>query len=681
MNDEQERGRGGEQESKRARASLTPLLSFSLPLLIALWLYAPTLRLPLVYDTLLHTQLAQGLDWVSVWLPSEQFGFYRPLVFAPLLLIEQLFGGYPAWLLHGLNMGQHALNSALLAIFLAIFSQRTVGSRHALTLRYGLVSGLLLATFPFAYQAVIVYGNNAYLTVTGLLLLGLLLDETLQHKAWLRFSAVALVFGVGVLVHETAVLLIPLVWLKQLVHGTRYKVQGSWLPLAPCTLHHALLGVLLLLYLLIYFSLETGGGPLLDYGGNDPWVKLLLFAQTAAWPLAWLAHWFPEVSAVGVIVPSTAVTLLLTLFILVRQPTSRPLLLFGWGWWLGASLLIALTLPTYYIADGARLLYPGAPGLAIAWGVMVVAVGQELGRITRPWITPLTTGFLVLILALQGGSFVRGMIGVYEWASAPTTAVVKQLQAENVGADTAVVLVNWPQWLAPPRNTFPLGTEFAPVLGDHLFAYELLRANTGTGREVYNLLVPDLLQETAGYHYGVYQATAVDKLPPLDAPQTHLFITTYEETVPTARHTGDLLIAPPPTTLLAMLGPWQLHQATACPTADGVQTELHLTLPDPAALPPTASFFVQLLAPDGRLLAQADGPALGVSPDRLPILEDVLVVDKRLLVVPAGEMDLEMDTAVVLIGLYDYLSGERLPSYATDGSPLPDDAFRLPVCE
>ena len=143
MNDyESKRGgfeskRAGEQESKRTDASLPLFLSFSLPpFLIALWLYAPTLRLPLLYDTLLHTQLAAGLDWVSVWLPNEQFGFYRPLVFAPLLLIEQFFGGYPAWLLHALNVGQHVLNSALLAIFLAIFAQRSVGSRHALTLRY-----------------------------------------------------------------------------------------------------------------------------------------------------------------------------------------------------------------------------------------------------------------------------------------------------------------------------------------------------------------------------------------------------------------------------------------------------------------------------------------------------------------------------------------------------------------
>ena len=338
----------------------------------------------------------------------------------------------------------------------------------------------------------------------------------------------------------------------------------------------------------------------------------------------------------------------------------------------------ALTLPTYYIADGARLLYPGAPGLALVWGVVVVALGQVVGRKTRPWIAPLVTVSLALLLMWQGATFVRGMVSSYEMASAPTTAVVEHFATTPTAENHAVVLVNWPQWLAPPRNTFALGTEFAPVLGDHLFAAELLRVNVGQNgveRPVYNLVVPDLLQETP-YHYGVYRFTAVDQLPPpiSAVPQQSVFITTYTEAGPVGQHTGDLLASPPPPTLLATLGPWQLHAAQACFTEGVVQTSLTLSLPDPAALPPTASFFVQLLGTDGRLLAQADGPALGLAPERFAELGGVVLVDRRELAVPAGA-----EPGMVLLGVYDYVSGERLPVLVEGNTAVVDNALHLPV--
>ena len=84
-------------------------------MLLAGWLYWRTLQLPLIYDTLLHIRIAGGLNLGSVWLPTEAFGFYRPMTFFPMLVIKQLFHRYPAWLLHGNNVLQHVVNAGLLA--------------------------------------------------------------------------------------------------------------------------------------------------------------------------------------------------------------------------------------------------------------------------------------------------------------------------------------------------------------------------------------------------------------------------------------------------------------------------------------------------------------------------------------------------------------------------------------
>ena len=69
--------------------------------LAATILYWPSLKLPLIYDSLLHIRIAKSLNLATVWLPTDKFGFYRPLTFFPMLVIRGLFGYYPAWLLQG----------------------------------------------------------------------------------------------------------------------------------------------------------------------------------------------------------------------------------------------------------------------------------------------------------------------------------------------------------------------------------------------------------------------------------------------------------------------------------------------------------------------------------------------------------------------------------------------------
>ena len=185
-----------------------------LPAVLALVLYEPVLRLPLIYDTLLHIRITGELDWRTVWLPTPSFGFYRPLTFVPLLLIKDLLGGYPVWLLQGMNWLQHGVNVALLGWLVS----RLWPDRPWRTL----FTGLLFALFPFSYQAVAVYGHNVHPATTGLLLVGLHLylrevrrnsrelapspPRPLAPSPLLRWLPTTLVFGLALLSHESALL-------------------------------------------------------------------------------------------------------------------------------------------------------------------------------------------------------------------------------------------------------------------------------------------------------------------------------------------------------------------------------------------------------------------------------------------------------------------------------------------
>ncbi|MBK8431039.1 MAG: hypothetical protein IPL28_06950 [Chloroflexi bacterium] len=135
------------------------------PLALTLWLYGPILRLPNVYDTLLHIQIAHGLGWWEAWLPTPQFGYFRPLVFVPLVTVREVWGGYPAAVLQTINLLQHSLNVGLVGWLVWRLWR---DERQAVT------AALLFATFPFSYQALAIYGNNVHLTILNFVLLGLL---------------------------------------------------------------------------------------------------------------------------------------------------------------------------------------------------------------------------------------------------------------------------------------------------------------------------------------------------------------------------------------------------------------------------------------------------------------------------------------------------------------------------
>jgi hypothetical protein len=88
------------------------------------------------------------------------------------------------------------------------------------------------------------------------------------------------------------------------------------------------------------------------------------------------------------------------------------------------------------------------------------------------------------------------------------------------------------------------------------------------------------------------------------------------------------------------------------------------------------TIFVHLLDAGGSLLAQADGvPYTGLYP--LPNWQPGQVIsDTRPL---ASLLPDPANLAAIAIGLYDPVSGERLPAADAAGHPLPDNTFILRV--
>ncbi len=631
--------------------------------LAAFLLYWPTLKLPLLFDDLLHIRLVKELDFFSLWLPSEDFGFYRPFVFLPFLIIKAIFGHYPAPLLHGLTVAQHSLNAALLALLVWRLWRSSTRS---------LAAGLILATYPFAYQAVAFYGNAIYPTAAGLILLALhtyltAIQPEQQSKKWWIITAV--LFLVGILSHETMVLFGPLAFLlhwsslEDLWPKSANQFRSLAIKLRPAILFT----VLGLLYALLYQLLPTGSGPGLDAGGNAPWPKTLYLLQTAIYPIAWLAHRLPTISANGIILGGLALMLLLT-FLAARRPANRPVLLTGWLWWGLASILIGTNLPTYYIEHGARLVYLGGVGIVFVWVILLDWL------YLRPKIGKFLWSAVLLFILISSAGFVRGRLTAFTAIASPLDVVEQVMDGRP--EEEGILLVNLPTWMSPPRNTYATGVEYVTLMGGHLFAEELIEENLNRNHPVLAIAVPERLIDP-GYPYGIHNQANLDTIrADWAAAGSHIFITDYTEFGPITTYTGRF--APAPQFLLlptATFGPYQLIQASAI-SCNGEITILLTWQPNPQSpipdpQPPTTSIFVQAIDENGRLITQADGPPLGLRPDRLFVPHDGQIIDRRVIVTDQAQQ--------LLIGVYDNVTGDRYSAVDDQNQPLPDNALSLPI--
>ncbi len=625
--------------------------------LVAVVLYWPSLSLPLIYDDLLHIRIAADLNLATVWLPAA-LGFYRPMTFFPMLVINGLFGHYPARLLHGLNVTQHALNVALLVVL----SWRLWHNRAR-----ALAAGLLLALFPFAYQAIAIYGHNVHPTTAGLLLLGLhayLNGIEQRQKRWWLLTG--LLFLISLLSHETAVLfgaLAALVhWNKAgQIPGLSKSQRVSWLKQHPWLIFVVLGGLYILIYPRWSISNTLPGADV----DNSLWPKVLYLLQAAAYPCTGFAHVLPHVKATTLVLSGLAVTLGLTIWSAWRRHNWLPLLL-GWSWWGLASLAIILSLPTTYLLHGPRLLYLGGVGLALLWPLLL----EPMHRL--PKIGGMAWTVVLGLILLTNWQFVRGRLAAYVQLTSPVT-LIQNVMAERP-PDEGLLLVNLPAWLSPLHNTYPIGSEFTSMLADYLLVEELVAANLGVNRPVRAIKLPEIRNDP-GYPYGIYGETDLSKPIPSDwAPAgSQVFVVYYTKESIQTQHAGQLHPPAEQGPPLAQFGPYELFDAQVTACEGTVQSTLRLGWAQNQSPLATVSLFVQLLDENGQLIAQTDSPPLGLRPNLIAPAPGWQITDLRTLQPTEGQ------PTQLLIGAYDYLSSERFPAQDDHQRPLPNNALILAV--
>ncbi len=317
-----------------------------------------------------------------------------------------------------------------------------------------------------------------------------------------------------------------------------------------------------------------------------------------------------------------------------------------------AAVLVALTylvmLVPSWLSDAAphygRLtsLWP-ALFLLPAWG-LTWGEGRLRARVGVGWATLALALVLLVSAAWSGWDFwVRyantpEVHDEYRGAAIARGEAVRALVGQGttyvspaVWSQTPIRMVNF---AAPPRSFDPRHGLVLPPQGDSRYVFEVWE---GTDAEAFARRWPGLTREPVNdasgkplllaYHLPAGAAPVIDPLP---APPTfgEAMRLVGRRVEPTSVRPGDKV-----TLMLA----WQALAPTA--------TDLNL--------------FVHLVGPDGRILAQFDGPPLGSSYPTTDwaagerILQPVTVsVPKD---APAGD-------ATLRLGWYDWRTGERLPT-------------------
>lgn len=610
-------------------------------LLSLLWLttalYAPALGFGLVWDDPQWFGRTVGKSVTALLLPDPTFQFYRP----GTLLYNRLFVGdsgvVSAPMLHLAQLAWHLLNVALVY---------RLGGRLGLSAAAAGVASALFALAPLSQQAVAWAAPQQPLALA------------LQNVAWLTFMTAMspgqqrrrqtltlsyLCFGLALTIQESSVALawIPLLlgWARRPAVPQRVWMSAAW----------GYVG-LAALFALVWLLVPRQAG----FTGLYAEVATLAYlAQGLTYPV-WGNVWgYPTSMApqpLWLLAASVSVLLLL-LGLAGRGAWGRPALV-GLVW-AGLSILPASVGLQYdYVTLSPRLLYGAAAGLAWLW-------------VAALW--PLRRGGGVLILGLilwQSTALIRQAQNLYAQGTAHLQAITAAIQAAE--PDETLLFLNAPDRYQQRRLPYPLGywgLTLAPVALD---LAEFAPNPAGAPRQTWSYTLPWIDQ--AARETGPYQVDmrgliiTPEALAALTPAVDSAYISRYTSTGDWPLERAGRVISPQHRgCALAQFGAVACLQAIAVQQV-GAALHVHLTWERLGEAHPHHTIFVHVGPLDQPPLAQADGDAWrGALPMRTWPL-GLWLEDERSLTLPPGA------SLSVQVGIYNWITGERLTLVSPDGS-------------
>jgi hypothetical protein len=637
---------------------------------VTLLAYGSALTLPFFFDDFVHIPFVDAHSLSEIWGTAGQLTYYRPLPFTIWKLMFAATGVHSQLLQHGFNLVLHAFNGLLvgwLAAELFANNARVEARPWHYWPRAFLSAGLFLL-FPFSYQAVPWAGSLAHLLVTNLILLSLSTYWLMRRTGRRSWGALSLVLAfLAPFAHENGVLVGPLL-AAILFTGSDYKRN------ARSHLKQVLLWTLpALIWLPIWWFAPKAGGGVGVVGLEAIMQNGAYFAQGVAYPLTWLGgrlRTVTEISDMGVTAVLGAVALLGAALIQWCSRAGRRSLL-PWLWCLIAALPSILFLSFDYVINGPRLLMLLSVGAAWLWADVAIQAAGWMWPVggRRRWLRLALVVAVLLVVLAQNLSFVRRRMRLHEMLGTTHKQAVSLATAANE-AGSAAVFVNLPAWLAPGEITYALGHEGVQFWPHYAHPENLVQVNSGRPASLLMLRIQAIRPEMP-YFYNLSGPSTSNWAEAAALGPAKVFVADYSPEGVVMRPAGTLR---PPLSEVQPLASYSTAENDSAITLldahvenDGAKLQIDLTWQVNQIPPEQTTIFVHVVDEEGQLIAQLDGDPLGGSYPLSQWEPGTAAVDRR-------SIELDSSDVTILVGLYDRLTGERLPAVSAVGSIWPDGA-------
>lgn len=633
--------------------------------LIALGLsaYGYALGVPLLLDDVIQIRWVREHSLAQIW-SANLISYFRPLQFTVWKVLAPGEPNIPV--LHATNLILHALCGALVFIVFRLRAPTPHTLPHTLA---PFAAGVLFLLYPFSYQVVPWVGSLGHPLALSLVLAALALGLMAHARASapLKFASLALV-AIAPFAHESGVLAAPLMTLLLLTDETQLRPTSMRQRIA-FTLPYWLIS---LTCAAIVFGMNRamGNRSTFDLLAESRLQNAAYFLQGFAYPVAPLAaalrRAVPAISDVQS-VWLVCLPIVLALGVLFWRLGGKRLVLLSTGWYAAGVLPAWLLLDFSYVVDGPRLMYEAAPGAALFWCIPLALTLQGNARI----VAPILGGALSLAIAYGSAAFLAERADMYRQAGALTAQLAQAIPPDET---TTTVLVNFPQWLAPRENAFPVGHEGVSIIAQYTSLYDYLLANTGRVAYVETAIVEDVKRPWRHNYAPFGPVRSLDDLQGRIRVATRTLVTDYVAPDAIVYDAGGLTAqgASLPDKHVAVFDE-QLALIDAECTVKGTTLIAGLTWQTTQPITRELSTFVHVLTPDGALAAQTDGLPVGNLARFTAWQAGDRWREARRVPLPANARG----AFNVQAGVYPTGGGDRLVATTPDGRRHPNDSASI----
>jgi hypothetical protein len=467
--------------------------------------YAPSIHFGAIWDDPVWYGHAVGKTWLQTLPPITDFQFYRPLTMLYVWLFSRPDGSFALVWQHWLQIGFHLLN-----VILAF----AIASRLGLSRWAGVAVSLLLAFYPFAYQAVAwaapqqpivgLWQSAAWLAyLAARPLPGLETREwKLGRKGSLGIGVSLLFFLLALLMQESsvAVALLPLLYeflLRQKVtswpsflRALRSPGNKGW---GAALAYAALAGI----YGLIWLAVPRQAG--ITQLALEPETVVYLL-QGLVYPLLGRPLGYQSPLPVGQFWVITAVTLTALLSLAVWHKRGR-LALLALIWLVLSQAPAFVGLRFSYVGGASRLLYAAVLPIGLLWAAALWP-SPRWPSSRWQWRTAWPGPFLILLIVGQSVWLMTGMARDFERGTSHLNEAISTMAQPSRGLEGngRFLFINFPDRYKPKQPPYPFGywgLTLAPVVVDLADFVPLVAGKTAVSTS-YSMPWLDLAEREAG---------------------------------------------------------------------------------------------------------------------------------------------------------------------------------------